>query len=302
LYFPFKYASLSFTLVGESSLTKENKMDQMSQIIQSMLDVALQWLLNNYLSLVMALLIFFIGKWVAKLITKAARAIMLKAKMEQILVSFIARIINTVLIIFVVIAALTQLGIETTSLVALIGAAGLAVGLALKDSLQNFASGVMLISFRPFKAGDFVEVAGVSGVVERIAIFATTMRTGDNKEITVPNGAIYGGTIINYSARPTRRVDMVFGIGYDDDLKKAKALIEQVLQDDPRILKDPAPVVAVSELADSSVNFIVRPWVNSADYWPVYWDIHEKIKLTFDENGISIPYPQMDVHLDKAAS
>jgi small conductance mechanosensitive channel len=277
-------------------------MEQMGHIVQSMLDVALQWLLNNYLSLVMALLIFFIGKWVANLITKAARAIMLKAKMEQILVSFIARIINTVLIVFVVVAALTQLGIETTSLVALIGAAGLAVGLALKDSLQNFASGVMLISFRPFKAGDFVEVAGVSGVVERIAIFATTMRTGDNKEITVPNGSIYGGTIVNYSARPTRRVDMVFGIGYGDDLKKAKALIEKVLSEDERILKDPAPVVAVSELADSSVNFVVRPWVNSADYWPVYWDTHEKIKLTFDENGISIPFPQMDVHLNKVDS
>jgi small conductance mechanosensitive channel len=277
-------------------------MEQMGHIVQSMLDVALQWLLNNYLSLVMALLIFFIGKWVANLITKAARAIMLKAKMEQILVSFIARIINTVLIVFVVVAALTQLGIETTSLVALIGAAGLAVGLALKDSLQNFASGVMLISFRPFKAGDFVEVAGVSGVVERIAIFATTMRTGDNKEITVPNGSIYGGTIVNYSARPTRRVDMVFGIGYGDDLKKAKALIEKVLSEDERILKDPAPIVAVSELADSSVNFVVRPWVNSADYWPVYWDTHEKIKLTFDENGISIPFPQMDVHLNKVDS
>ncbi len=274
-------------------------MEQMSQIVQSMLDVAVQWLLNNYLSLVMALLIFFIGKWIANLITKAVRALMLKAKMEQILVSFLSRIVKSILIIFVVIAALTQLGVATTSLVAIIGAAGLAVGLALKDSLQNFASGVMLISFRPFKTGDFVEVAGVSGVVERIAIFSTTMRTGDNKEITVPNGAIYGGTIINYSARPTRRVDMVFGIGYDDDLKKAKSLIEKVLNEDDRILKDPAPVVAVSELADSSVNFIVRPWVNSADYWQVYWDTHEKIKLTFDENGISIPFPQMDVHVNK---
>lgn len=277
-------------------------MEQMTEIVQSMLDVAVQWLLNNYLSLVMALLIFFIGKWVANLITKAVRALMLKANMEQILVSFLSRIVKSILLIFVVIAALTQLGVATTSLVAIIGAAGLAVGLALKDSLQNFASGVMLISFRPFKAGDFVEVAGVSGVVERIAIFSTTMRTPDNKEVTVPNGSIYGGTIVNYSARPTRRVDMVFGIGYDDDLKKAKALIEKIVNEDERVLKDPAPVIAVSELADSSVNFIVRPWVNATDYWPVYWDMHEKLKLAFDENGISIPYPQMDVHLDKTES
>ncbi|WMS87209.1 mechanosensitive ion channel family protein [Pleionea litopenaei] len=274
----------------------------MTQFVQGMVDVAITWVQQNYLSVVMALLVFFIGKWIANLITKAVRTILTKAKVDPILVDFLSGIVKTVLILFVVVAALTQLGVATTSLVALIGAAGLAVGLALKDSLQNFASGVMLIMFKPFKAGDFVEAAGVTGVVEKIAIFSTIMRTGDNKEIIVPNGAIYGGTITNFSARPTRRVDMVFGIGYGDDIKKTKEVLARILAEDERILKDPAPVIAVSELGDSSVNFIVRPWVNSADYWNVYWDTHEKVKLTFDEEGISIPFPQMDVHLDKSDS
>lgn len=277
-------------------------MEDMTQFVQGMVDVAITWVQQNYLSVVMALLVFFIGKWIANLITKAVRTILTKAKVDPILVDFLSGIVKTVLILFVVVAALTQLGVATTSLVALIGAAGLAVGLALKDSLQNFASGVMLIMFKPFKAGDFVEAAGVTGVVEKIAIFSTIMRTGDNKEIIVPNGAIYGGTITNFSARPTRRVDMVFGIGYGDDIKKTKEVLARILAEDERILKDPAPVIAVSELGDSSVNFIVRPWVNSADYWNVYWDTHEKVKLTFDEEGISIPFPQMDVHLDKSDS
>ena len=277
-------------------------MEDMTQFVQGMVDVAITWVQQNYLSVVMALLVFFIGKWIANLITKAVRTVLTKAKVDPILVDFLSGIVKTVLILFVVVAALTQLGVATTSLVALIGAAGLAVGLALKDSLQNFASGVMLIMFKPFKAGDFVEAAGVTGVVEKIAIFSTIMRTGDNKEIIVPNGAIYGGTITNFSARPTRRVDMVFGIGYGDDIKKTKEVLARILAEDERILKDPAPVIAVSELADSSVNFIVRPWVNSADYWNVYWDTHEKVKLTFDEEGISIPFPQMDVHLDKSDS
>ncbi|NVK86970.1 MAG: mechanosensitive ion channel [Gammaproteobacteria bacterium] len=272
---------------------------EITKFLEGMIEVAITWVQQNYLSVVMALLVFFIGKWIAKLITKATRSILTKAKVDPILVDFLAGIVKTVLLVFVIIAALTQLGIATTSLVALIGAAGLAVGLALKDSLQNFASGVMLIMFKPFKAGDFIEAAGVTGVVEKIAIFSTIMRSGDNKEIIVPNGSIYGGTITNFSARPTRRVDMVFGIGYGDDIKKAKEVLSRILAEDERILEEPAPVVAVSALADSSVNFVVRPWVNSADYWNVYWDTHEKVKLTFDEEGISIPFPQMDVHLDK---
>jgi len=167
--------------------------------------------------------------------------------------------------------------------------------------LQNLASGVMLIIFRPFDSGDLVETAGVTGVVEMISIFTTTMRTADNKEIIVPNGEVFGGTITNYSKRETRRVDMVFGIGYDDDLLKAKEIIKNILDADERILADPAPTIAVGELADSSVNFNVRPWCQTADYWGVYGDIHEKVKLTFDAEGISIPYPQMDIHQDKAA-
>ena len=198
-------------------------------------------------------------------------------------------------------AALDQLGVNTTSMIALIGAAGLAIGLSLQGTLQNLASGIMLIIFRPFKDGDFIEAAGVSGVVENIGIFTITMRTGDNKEVIVPNGQIYGGTITNNSSRNTRRVDMVFGIGYDDDLKKAKDILIKILEDDERILKDPEPLVAVSALAESSVNFNVRPWCAKSDYWNVYYDTHEKVKLTFDAEGISIPYPQMDVHVSKDA-
>jgi len=188
---------------------------------------------------------------------------------------------------------------QLIKLLALVGAAGLAIGLSLQDSLKNFAAGVMLVIFKPFREGDFVEAAGVSAVVEHIQIFNTIMRTGDNREVIVPNGAIYSGVITNFSARDTRRIDMVFGIGYDDDLRKAKEVLAEIIAADDRILKDPAPVIAVSELADSSVNFVVRPWVNSADYWAVLWGTTEAVKLRFDEEGISIPFPQMDVHMHK---
>lgn len=251
------------------------------------------------LNFLLAIVIFIIGKMVVKSLTKLTKKILNKAKVDDILVEFIAGITSSLLMLFVIIAALGQLGVDTTSLVALIGAAGLAIGLSLQGSLQNFASGVMLIVFRPFTSGDFVEVAGIAGIVEKISIFSTQLRTGDNKQMIVPNGKIYDDVITNYSAKPTRRVDMVFGIGYDDDIKKAKQILEAVLKDDERILADPEPVVAVSELADSSVNFVVRPWVNSSDYWGVYFDIHENVKLRFDEENISIPYPQMDVHLNK---
>ena len=252
------------------------------------------------LNLIFAVMIFIIGKIIVKALIKLTRSLMGKAKVDQILVDFVTGIISSLLMLFVIIAAVGQLGVDTTSLVALIGAAGLAIGLSLQSSLQNFASGVMLIVFRPFTSGDFVEVAGIAGVVEKITIFSTQLRTGDNKEMIVPNGKIYGDVITNYSAKPTRRVDMVFGIGYDDDIKKAKTLFNQVLNEDERVLSEPAPVVAVSELADSSVNFVVRPWVNAADYWNVYFDTHEKVKILFDQENISIPYPQMDIHLNKA--
>jgi small conductance mechanosensitive channel len=253
------------------------------------------------ISLVSALAIFIIGRWVAKLLTRLLRKLLTKTKMDVILINFIYSIVNAILLLFIIIAALDQLGVDTTSLIALLGAAGLAVGLALQNSLQNFAAGVLLIIFRPFKTGDFVEAGGTAGVVESISIFSTIMRTGDNREVIVPNGSIYNGTITNFSARETRRIDMVFGIGYGDDIKKAKEILQQILDADERILKDPAPLIAVGELGDSSVNFNVRPWVKSGDYWNVRFDVTEQVKLAFDENGISIPFPQMDVHLDKPA-
>lgn len=248
-------------------------------------------------NLVFAIVIFIVGRWVARGITGLARKLLVRAKVDEILVNFITSILHAALLLFVVIAALDRLGVDTTSLIALLGAAGLAVGLALQNSLANFASGVMLIVFRPFKAGDFVEAGGTMGVVEVINIFSTTMRTGDNREVIVPNGAIYGSNIINYSARETRRIDLVFGVGYDDDLRKAREIMQQVIDADERILKDPEVVIAVNELGASSVDFVVRPWVKSDDYWAVRWDLIEKIKVAFDENGITIPYPQRDVHL-----
>jgi len=248
---------------------------------------------------VIAAIIFFGGRYVIKLLMALIRKLFERSGWDQILIDFVCAIVNAILLLVVIVAALDQLGVNTTSLIALIGAAGLAVGLAMQNSLQNFAAGVMLIVFRPFKAGDFVEAGGVSGVVEAISIFTTTLRTPDNREIIIPNGKIYDGTITNFSARPTRRVDLVFGIGYGDDIKKAKEVIDKLIADDERILKDPEPLVAVGELGESSVNFRVRPWVNSEDYWAVYFDLTERVKLAFDENSISIPFPQMDVHLDK---
>lgn len=258
-------------------------------------DYAMPWAIK----VVMALAIFVIGRWVVKLIVKLVKKLLNRSEMDEMLINFVASIVNAILLLFVIIAALDQLGVDTTSLVALIGAAGLAIGLALQGSMQNFAAGVMILVFKPFKSGDFIEAAGVVGVVETVNIFSTTMRTGDNKEVIVPNGAIYSGAITNYSARDTRRVDMVFGIGYDDDIRQAKQILEKLVAEDERILKDPAPVIALSELADSSVNFVVRPWVNSADYWAVMWDMNESVKLAFDDAGISIPYPQMDIHMHK---
>ncbi len=246
-----------------------------------------------------AIVIFVAGRLVANFLVGVVRRLLTNANVDNILVNFICSIVSWTLLLFVIIAALKQLGLDTTSLIALLGAAGLAVGLSLKDSLQNFAAGVMLITFKPFKKGDYVEAGGTSGSVENIAIFSTTFKTPDNRKVIVPNGAIYSGVITNYSAMDTRRIDMVFGIGYDDDIKKAKEIIENTLKSDGRIHSLPAPVVAVDELADSSVNIVVWPWVNTSDYWTVKREITEKIKIALDENDISIPFPQMDVHLDK---
>ena len=252
------------------------------------------------INILMAVAIFVIGRWIARILLNITGRMMKKSGMDPMLISFVHSILNALLLLVIIIAALDRLGVNTTSFIALIGAAGLAVGLALQGSLQNFAAGVLLIVFRPFKVGHYVEAGGAAGVIEEINICSTRMKTGDNREVIVPNGAIYSGMITNYSARDTRRIDMVFGIGYGDDIRKAREIMKGILDADERILKDPEPLIAVGELANSSVNFNVRPWVNSSDYWNVRFDLTEKIKLAFDEHGISIPFPQMDVHLDKA--
>lgn len=248
---------------------------------------------------VWAIVIFLVGKWAARKIADMAKSVMTKKEVDAALVNFASSLLYWGLFAFVVIAALGKIGIQTASFVAVLAAAGLAVGLALQGSLSNFAAGVLILIFRPFKIGDFVEVAGVSGVVQDIQIFTTELTTGDNKQVIVPNSGVTGGNITNYSAKPTRRVDLVMGIGYEDDIDKARDLMLDEISKDERILKDPAPTVAVVELADSSVNFVVRPWVNSADYWGVYFGLTEAIKKRFDAEGISIPYPQTDVHLHK---
>ena len=254
------------------------------------------------INLISALVVFVFGRWLARLVVKALSNVMKRAKVDETLVNFLGNVIYVALLVVVIIAALDRLGVNTTSVLAVFATAGLAVGLALKDSLSNFAAGVMLIIFKPFKVGDFIEAGGTAGTVEEIRIFSTIMRTPDNREITIPNGQIYSGMIINVTARETRRIDLMFGIGYGDDLAKARELIWGVINGDERILKDPEPAVALAELADSSVNIAVRPWVKTADYWAVRSDILEKVKLAFDNNNISIPYPQRDVHLHQVSS
>ncbi|MFT7286334.1 MAG: small conductance mechanosensitive channel [Halieaceae bacterium] len=255
--------------------------------------------LGYSIDLLMAILIFYIGRMVIGRIVAVTSRLMLARQMDETLANFVCSILRWLGLLFVVIAALSQLGVDTTSLIALLGAAGLAVGLALQSSLANFAAGVMLIVFKPFNKGDFVEAGGAMGTVESITIFTTVMTTPDNKEIIVPNGAIIGGTITNFSARPTRRVDMVFGVSYGDDLREAKRILEEIVAADSRVLAEPAPVITVGALADSSVNFLVRPWVNSSDYWNVLWDTTEAVKLRFDDANISIPFPQMELHMQR---
>jgi len=248
-------------------------------------------------NLLAAILIFIVGRWLAKFVSKMLDMVLSKHNVDQTLKSFVCHLTYVTLFAFVIIAALGKLGIQTASFVAVLGAAGLAVGLALQGSLANFAAGVLMIIFKPFKVGDYVEGGGTAGIVEEIQIFATVLRTPDNKTIIIPNAKISADNIVNYSAKPTRRVDMVFGVSYSDNIDRVKAIIGEVLAADSRILKDPAPQIALSALADSSVNFVVRPWVNADDHWPVYFDTHENVKKRFDAEGISIPFPQRDVHL-----
>ncbi len=251
------------------------------------------------LKLIAAVLIFYIGRIVAKILTNFSKKAMRKANLDETIIRFGGNVIYGGLMVFIILAALSKLGINTNSFIAILGAAGLAVGLAFQGTLSNLGAGVLLVFFRPFNVGDFINGAGESGVVEEINLFSTLLKTGDNKQIIIPNSSIIGGNITNFSAKETRRVDFVFGIGYDDDLKLAKTTLEEIINADDRVLKEPAAFVAVSELADSSVNFVVRAWAKSEDYWGVHFDTIEKVKLSFDEKNISIPYPQMDVHQDK---
>ncbi len=253
--------------------------------------------LDFSIALVTAIVIFYVGRIVVRLVTRTLRRVMNAREVDKTLVSFISNLVNMILMVIVAIAAIGALGVQTTSFIAIIGAAGLAVGLALQGSLSNFASGVLIIIFRPYKVGDFIEAAGVAGSVVEVQILTTVFKTGDNKQIVVPNSQVMGGVITNYSANDTRRVDMVVGVSYDDDLDKTRSTLEELIAADDRILGDPAPTIAVSELADSSVNFVVRPWVRTADYWGVKFDLTEAIKKRFDQEGISFPFPQQDVHM-----
>ncbi len=260
-------------------------------------ETLLEWTYLYGPRIIGALAIVILGRIGVGIVTGIISRLMNRANVDQTLTRFVVNLTRIALLVFVLIAALGALGFETTSFVAVIGAAGLAVGFALQGSLSNFASGVMLVIFRPFSVGDYVEVGGQSGSVEEIHIFNTVLNTPDNKKVIIPNSKITGDNIVNYSAKETRRIDFVFGIGYDDDLLKAKRILENIIAEDNRILDDPAPTIAVAELGDSSVNFAVRPWVRTSDYWAVKFDITEKVKLVFDREGISIPYPQTDVHL-----
>ncbi|MEE4242956.1 MAG: mechanosensitive ion channel domain-containing protein [Desulfopila sp.] len=247
--------------------------------------------------IVVSLLIFLVGKWLAGKVTDIIARLMERQKVDLTLVKFLKNIIYYILLVAVLVAAAGHLGINTASFLTIIGAASLAIGLALKDSLANFSSGVMLILFRPFRVGDFIVAAGESGTVQEISVFNTILHTGDNQKKIIPNGAISNSTITNITANPTRRIDLTVGIGYDDDIRKAKAILEKILAAEERILTEPPPVVAVSELAESSVNLVVRPWVKTEDYWGVYFHLTETIKTTFDEEGISFPFPQRDIHM-----
>lgn len=241
--------------------------------------------------------IFIIGRWVAKVVHRIVDKVMEKREVDKTVSNFVGNFAYYTLLAFFILAALGQLGIQTTSFIAVIGAAGLAVGLALQGSLSNFAAGFLLLIFRPFRVGEYIEGGGTAGTVEKIQLFTTQLKTPDNKTVIVPNSGMTGGNIVNYSSKGTRRVDMVFGISYSDDIDQARTIIREIISSDERVLKDPAPVVAVSQLGDSSVDFVVRPWVSSADYFAVLWDVTEKVKKRFDEAGVSIPFPQRDVHL-----
>lgn len=255
------------------------------------------WLVSFGPNILTAIAILILGRWLVRWFTLVAQKGLRRAGIEDTLVRFLEKLIFYTLIIALLLAAADQLGIQTTSFLAILGAAGLAVGLALKDSLANFASGIMLVLFQPFKVGDAVTAAGVSGTVERIDIFHCIINTWDNQKIIIPNSSITNDLITNINANPTRRIDLVIGISYDDDVQEAKAILQRLVETDERVLADPAPTIALAEFADSSVNLVVRPWVKTEEYWDIRFNLLERIKQAFDERNITIPYPQRDVHL-----
>ncbi|HKI69539.1 MAG TPA: mechanosensitive ion channel domain-containing protein [Verrucomicrobiae bacterium] len=252
------------------------------------------------LNLLFAVLILIIGAWVAKLIKSMLTRALNHKKLDPIIVGFLANLTYIIVLIAVVMAALNKLSIQTTSLVAIVGAAGLAIGLALQGSLANFAAGFLMVIFRPFKKGDYIEAGGTAGVVDEIQVFTTILNTPDNRRVIVPNSKIMGDNITNYSAKDSRRLDLIFGVSYSDNIPKVKEVLQRVVSEDPRVLKEPAAQILVGELADSSVNFIMRVWIKSSDYWPFKFETTEKVKMTFDQEGISIPFPQRDVHMFQA--
>jgi small conductance mechanosensitive channel len=267
------------------------------EMLTGLAEKAVTWISVYGVKLLAALLIFLIGRMIARRLVRLAGKMMAAGKIEETLRHFLENIIYYALMAAVVIAVLGQVGINVTSFLAVLGAAGLAVGLALKDSLSNFAAGVMLILMRFFSRGDYVGVAGTEGTVESVTIFNTMLKSVDNKRVIIPNASILSDIIVNYTVEATRRIDLVIGIGYGDDIDLAKKVIKDVLDAEKRLLSDPAPTIAVAELADSSVNFVVRPWVATGNYWPTRFDLIENLKKALDANGINIPYPQHDVHL-----
>ncbi len=267
--------------------------DQLGQLWAQVQDIVTVW----GLKVVAAIAIFVIGRWVAMAVRKGVRRMMEKAEVDPIIVGFVGSITYIALLAFVIVAAIGQLGIQTTSFIAILGAAGLAIGLALQGSLANFAAGFLMIIFRPFKVGDFIEGAGVAGVVEAIQIFTTTLKTGDNKLIIIPNAKLSGDNIINYSTQTTRRVDMTVGVAYDADLSVVRDVLKDIISKESRVHATPEPLIAVAELADSSVNFMVRVWTDTGDYWAVKFAMTETIKNRFDAEGIGIPFPQRDIHI-----
>jgi len=264
-----------------------------AEIINSITQIAADFGLR----VLYAVLIIVIGRWVVKLLLKIIKAALEKTTVEETVRIFVVNLLNTLLMVIIFIAAINQLGIETTSIIAMLGAAGLAIGLSLQGSLANFAAGILIVIFKPYKVGDYIEAGSAAGTVLDIQIFSTVLKTPDNKIVIVPNGAIMKDSVVNYTDQATRRVDIVASCGYEDDIDKVKEILKDILNQEDRILAEPEPRIAVSELADNSVNFIVRPWVNSSDVLSVKYSILEQIKKRFDAEGISIPYPQRDVHI-----